>query len=665
MTRNHYESLLQAATPALGYKLVPPPASRAVPDKAAAKQNLLNLARGIPKEVYLELVIERIIQESWPVTVLREEIEKLGVRPQGRTRADLSRQLITLFYDPGRLELVFRGLDKETQAFYAQLLLNLELGPWKSDRDAGLLLRSLSQPITTFTQRIVDVGLAFETGPGQISIPPYLLGNLPTIYVPSELLAAQPPQRVEVSRLAYTAIQIQQFLSFVGTRQMALRPMRQWVPPQDWQRTILRDVVPTPENVRSLSKIRQHESLVVEVLPPEPVLLAADLETFSRTLGLPAALVETLYHLLVALGFLRPGSLVQVEPALLELFVSLDPGEQLTAMARALPGLGIWGPCWQFWRDSHVRMQSHYRYYWDVISYWETAAQTFANLNQVLFQYLALLPHELWLAPDVVAEFLSKFIPKGEVLSPYRLLQFHDGRGSWDGFLRLYLEAMVTGPLHWLGLCDMGRDFGGRLTAFRLHHLQDVVWQREKALSLPPTVWKERERDHWAWKGEQFLLRPPVPGPVMRLLQLWADPAGIEMDWLVYRPSVQRLHTAFESGETSDTLAERWLQSAGAAPPPELLQWWQTWFQRYGHIRLYPNQALLLAEDALTMKEIQLTTAEMREGFLGFVDAKTALLRSGEVDRLLQQLKGRGYMPKELRAPKSQTVTAPADSEAE
>ncbi|MBN1922953.1 MAG: hypothetical protein JW892_17015 [Anaerolineae bacterium] len=663
MARDDYADLLRAATPELGYKSVAAPAAHPVDDTATVKQALLQFAHGVPAADYLESAVQHLVKESWLVTDLRDAIEKLGVRPQGRTRVDLSRQLVTLFYDPGRLELVFRALDEETQAFYAQLLLNLELNPWGREREGWPFLRPLSQPLPTFMHRIADVGLAFERGPGQLYIPPFLLRNLPPIYVPAESLMAEPPQRVEPARPAYTVIQIQQFLGFVGTRAMQLRPVRQWLSPEPWQRLTIYDVIPTPATARALRRLRQGEGLVVEILPPEPTLEAADLEALSQSLALPAALVETLYHSLIALGVLRQGSPVQLEPALLEAFVGLEPGEQLTAMVRTLLFLPAWGPCWQLWRELCVHLQWHYRPYWGRAPFGQIMTQAFEALNYVVFRYLALLPHELWLAPGPVVDFLLKFIPKSEVLSPYRMLQFSDMRGSWEGFLRLYLEALLTGPLHWLGLCDVGYDTRGTLTAFRLYHLQNVIWERANALSLPPTVWQGDGHAHWAWKAEQLLLRPPVPAAVMQLLQQWAEPAGIEGDWLVYRPNVQRLHTAFESGETFDTLRERWLQSAGAAPPLELLQWWEQWYQRYGHIRLYPHQALLLAADALTLKEVQLAAPELREGLLGLIDSKTALLRSEKVDSLLQQLTARGYMPKELQPARSQRGALPEDSE--
>ncbi len=651
MSRDQFDRTLLEATPALGYKRVDPPASRPVENVTAAKEALLSLGRGTNAGFHLQEAIDRIMEESWPMSLLRGEIEKLGVRPQGRTRADLAQQLIALFYKPERLDLVFHSLDSETQAFYAQMLLNLELGPWNPDREGWLLLRPISKPVATYLRQIVDVGLAFELEPDEFSLPPGLNRNLPRLYVPADAaMIPYPPRQVELARPAYTVVQIQQFLGLVGARKFTLRPTRKWVSPEAWQRSLIFDVVPTPDSARALVKMRQHETMVLEVLPPEPELASEDLDFLSQNLGLSKALVETLYHLLLGLRILRSGSPVQAEPALLEAFMTLEPGEQLTALTRQLAAPDVWSPCRQLWREGRVRMQSQYRPYWGRGTFSQAAAQTFARLNYLVLRYLAFLPHDLWLSPEVTADLLSQFLPKGEMLSPYRMLQLMDTRGSWPGFLRTYLEAFLTGPLHWLGLCDVGRDARGIFTAFRLHQLQDVVWWREKALSLPSAVWREQEVEHWIWKQGQLLLHPPVPTEIMQLLPQWADPLGIDKDWLIYRPSVQRLYTAFEAGETAVTLRERWLQGAGAPPPPELFQWWDTWQQRYGHVRLYPHQAILIAADTMTMKEVQVASPELRDGLLGLINPRTALLRVGEVDRLLKQLTARGYMPKELRA---------------
>ena len=103
--------------------------------------------------------------------------------------------------------------------------------------------------------------------------------------------------------------------------------------------------------------------------------------------------------------------------------------------------------------------------------------------------------------------------------------------------------------------------------------------------------------------------------------------------------------------------------SAGADAAAVFRAWWETWQQRYGHVRLYSNQAVLVAADEFTLKEVQAALPELREGVLGLINSRTALLRAERVDRLLQQLMARGYMPKDLGASDAGKTLLPAAGE--
>ncbi len=665
MSRIEYENRLREATPELGYGVSDPPATTAIGDVAEAKALLLMLGRGVSNEVYIREAVEKIVTEAWPVALLREQIQKLGVRPQGRTRVELAQQLMTLFYDRGRLELVFNSLDEETRVFYAEFLLNLQFSDQNPSRSKDILvLRAIKTPVNVLVQRIADAGLLFADDTGVVQMPPMLYRNLPHISVPAEpFTPLHPPARIALARPALTVTQIQQFLGLVEARKFNLRPVRTWKALEKGPRVYLKGFLPTPESARTLAKASTADKVVLELLPSEPLLLADDLETLGRLLNLSPALVEVMYQLLLALGVLRPGTPVQPEPALAEAFLALEPGEQLAAMARRLMTIGAWGPSWNFWREGDVRLQWMFSPYWAMNFDVQLFSQSFLHLSVLVLHYLALLPHEQWLAADSVTNLLQHFLPGGEPIS--RQLKFSDTRGSWEGFLGQYLEALLTGPLHLLGLCDVGRDRRGAFTAFRLHYLQNVVWEQAKAIPLPPTVWRGDQPDVWFWKQERLWLRPPVPAEVMQLLQAWAEPVGAEQDFLVYRPNVERLYVAFEAGETTTTLRERWVKATGAPPPPELAQWWENWQQRYGHIRLYPQQAILVAADALTLREVQVALPELREGLLGVINSRTALLRSEKVDQLLLQLTARGYMPKEVRSADAAPVASPPDTKAE
>lgn len=642
-----YTEQLRAATAELGFKLVKPPPSLPVADVAAAREHLLTLAHSQPQEKIIEATVKPILEEAWPVAELRELIQRLGVNPQGRSRADLGRQFVSLFLDPGRLALVFEQLDRETQEFYGLLLLNLEFNTVEPILNSIKVLKPFSQAPEYYLQRIAAAGLVLWQDQDYLRIPPSLQRFLPRIYLPAEIFAAPlPPKHQETPRHAYTVAQVQQFLALLTAHRVTRRPVRQWGGPEVRQRSVLSEPVPTPEATRTLTRLSTNESLWVELLAPEPLLDENAFSYLCQKLAMSPTTLEGLYHLLVAAGIVRPGSPVQVEPEILETFLTLEPGEQLTALARAFLYVDNWAPFWPLWRTGQVRVQALYRSYWGLSQSSQLLAQVLARLNHMCLRYLAMLPHDLWLDVQTVLAMLLALMPEPGSVIPSKTLQLSDVEGTWQGFLNAYMETLLTGPLHWLGLADIGRDRHGDFSAFRLQHLQDIVWGREKVSLLPTIPWHDEHA--WQWQHETLLVRPPIPRAVMQMLQQWAEPAGVEQEMLCYRPDVQRLYAAFEAGESLATLQRAWVESVGSEPPAALSAWWQHWWERYGHVRLYPQQAILSTADELTMKEIQVAVPELREGVLGLINPRMALLRSEHLESLLKQLTLRGYMPKDL-----------------
>jgi hypothetical protein len=80
-----------------------------------------------------------------------------------------------------------------------------------------------------------------------------------------------------------------------------------------------------------------------------------------------------------------------------------------------------------------------------------------------------------------------------------------------------------------------------------------------------------------------------------------------------------------------------------------LAAWWDKWWACYGHVRLYPHQAVLITQDDFTMQELQVALPRFRETLLGMLNPRIALLHPKQVDFVLQTLEQRGYLPKEER----------------
>jgi hypothetical protein len=197
-----------------------------------------------------------------------------------------------------------------------------------------------------------------------------------------------------------------------------------------------------------------------------------------------------------------------------------------------------------------------------------------------------------------------------------------------------------------MGLVDVAPDLEN-ITAFRLRNFQDLHWNRVKVLPISEAKPLAHDDVRFAPQEKLLYVRPPATADFLTAIQRWTNPGGLSDNMLVFQPDVRRLHTAFEKGETPETLAEAWEKGAPFPPLPDIAHWWQHWWDRYGHVRLYPAQATLMTRDEFTMHELQVALPKLRDAILGLVTPRTALLHTEEVDRILRDLERQGYMPKE------------------
>ncbi len=631
--------LLAAATPELGYGETPPPASTAL-----RAQPTWSLGAELPDLSALK----QEFASGWSAEDLREQIRDLGVQPQGRSRLDLATQLVETYIAPERLELVIKGLREEAQELFLALLLDARLRRWNPANTRLMLFRPTKTDSELLHQEIVDSGLELY-GVNGFFISDIILAHLPPLYAPLlPEMEARPPRRVIPADPYALVSHVQQFLGMVQSGDYPLRVQRHWTPTHGTGN--LRPLVgfiPTPESAQLVRKTPLASTpLTLEMMAPDPLPTDAALDAWQQALAMSAQGVEFLYHLLRAVGVLRPGSPVRVEPAALESFLALPPGSQLAILLQHYAALSDWDVSWPAWRAGDARAQWAYRSYQGFASYDVLLGRTCIALRNMVLDVLAILPHSVWLSFDMVVDIMAQFIPMSDAALQLTL-RLLDARGSWDGFLRHYLEALLRGPLHWLGFAEIGLGADSRLQAFRLQQLQAIIWRRQPEVALRDIVWDARRAFRWQSETETLLIAPPVPVAVLQFIQRWAQPAGADGTSLKYRLDVARLHAAFEAGETPETLHAAWAQHVGASTPALVGEWWARWWARYGHIQLYPRQTVLTVDNAMTLKELQLARRELREALLGMINERTALLDSAKAGDILAAMQRKGYMPKE------------------
>ncbi len=622
----------------LGYTFLSPPKSMPVKDPPVWQSSSSDV---------VDSVIQEIVDDAWPVALLRKQIRQLGIKPKGRARVDLARQMVETLMNPQRLRRAVNSLSQEAQEFYVYVILHLNLKNFYASEEITVL-RPFSTPPVLLQSELSEAGLALDTE-GEFIVPGRLMRFLPPLSLTLPKTEADVKSETHDIHLAKPQMlvgKIQRLLSLVQEREYALNPILRWNP-EGSRYYYLRDLVPTPEGARELLGA-PNQQLQIILRAPTPRLTEAALDEWSRVLALPPSGAEFLYHLLRRIGVFREGTPVVVEPKLMQRFLTLAAGEQIAVLFRYFTSLSDWAIFWPAWRAGHVQAQWLYRpSYWGSFSYELILAQTISALRQSTLNVLATLPHDTWLSVSEVSRVLFSFFPDElnfRVIA--NLLSFTLGEGGWESMLYRYLETLLQGPLRWLGLVDVAWQTE-KLVAFRLHHVQDLLWERSEAFPISEVHFDQRKAVSFDVEAGRLRLRPPVPVELLQHIEMWAEPAGIDGPVMCYQQDLDRLYQAFEDGQTPKTLTQAWRTSAGFEPPEELAAWWAHWGAHYGKVRLYPHQALLQVRDEFAIQELQVAIPDMRESFLGLLAPRVALLNQENVEQLIDKMQAKGYMPKE------------------
>jgi len=581
---------------------------------------------------------------EWKTPFLRDQIAGLGVTPQGRTRAQLVQQFAEAFLDPTRVQRSYHSLNEEEQQFYVYLLLYTYLENLQTTPTPLNQLSHFSQSRPIMTRAIHKAGLGMRDADDTFFIPHEPLSLLPPLSLPLPEIP-EPAQFVKAADPYLLVSQIQQWMGLLQSHTGLLRPRLRWkIPEVSYYTQNVPAWPPTPDYARQILTPTPFQGLIA-LYPPESYPDAATLETWQTALSLSTPMIDLLYQVLINARVIMPGNPVKLDEQVAQQWLMASPGRQVTFIYQLYRNVGMWGEWWPAWQAGRVQV------YWNYINTWQMAGveRTLMTAHTMLrwawLDLLALLPHAVWLPLDKVLEFFLQLFPKPEAHYYAQGLTFKHTDG-WAGFLRLTLNAILGGLLHHLGMVDVAPDLANPI-AFRLHHLQDLHWGRLTEFPFAETQPLTAQSVKYVPQGDYLEITPPASAEFLNTVQRWAKPAGLSQNRLHYRPDVARLHTVFEAGETPETLAAQWRAHGNFPPPAEIAHWWQHWWERYGHVRLYPHQAALMTRDEFTLQELQVALPSLREAIMGLVTPRAALLPAEKVGQVLKDLERQGYMPKE------------------
>ena len=308
-----------------------------------------------------------------------------------------------------------------------------------------------------------------------------------------------------------------------------------------------------------------------------------------------------------------------------------------------------------------------------------------SEARQAVVRLLAQAQLHQWMSFPAFARFMYKLNPfflqkrQHTFASPHWWLEQEQGQPlrptqptEWMRVEGSYLARLIQGPLYWWGITDVALSQQGNLLAFRLtdiagwllhgNPLQEqvnIAGESDYALSLPLPSTMTTEQD--------TLLVPCYVGawPLIQLLEMFAEPAGVLHGRLCYRLSPKYLSSALSRGQQPTALftllrriadeqdapaihdsdaIDAAKEEAANKPLAHMLAQLERWTQNYGRVRLYTDATLLEVADGMVMRELKATTS-LQEQVVQAIHPTGLLLKKRGAEQLTEELKRRGQTP--------------------
>ncbi len=310
--------------------------------------------------------------------------------------------------------------------------------------------------------------------------------------------------------------------------------------------------------------------------------------------------------------------------------------------------------------------------------------------RQALLTLLAQAPTQQWIDFTAFARLVYRLNPtflqrRQRVFpTPHWWIEQEEGRplqpAQWNDWQRAegrYLAQLLLGPLHWWGISDLALKADGRLQAFRLTPMVELLLKGEPveaefvattnsapaytasanaasidtAVSAPfmsaaPAYIEVSEQE------ELLLLSSFENWPAIHLVERFAQPHGVRGRLLCYRLTPSSLSEALSRGESFAPLLELLRQAARSEGMEQhtqdalarLLHQLEKRLANYGRVRLYTDATLLEVADGLVMRELALTTS-IEKQIIQNIHPTLMLLRKQGGEQLVEELKKRGQAP--------------------
>ncbi|UCC75492.1 MAG: helicase-associated domain-containing protein [Anaerolineales bacterium] len=448
-------------------------------------------------------------------------------------------------------------------------------------------------------------------------------------------------------------------------RRISQKPLRLREPPEPLHdrrlRSTVRDWPYDADEIRGWQSKQSSPQLTSLIVPPQPPLLDdAELASMASWTDGDSEQMEFLCRLLHELELVASdgGRLVSC-PEAMHRFTRTSPLVQYTSLAQTYTSMTGWSELDMLMRREPALSLRRGRY----LSFPYTQLRSeLVRVRQMLLRFLATAGDMGWCrlvkVEGALRTLWPSFFPAGQVAVPRWLpaaLQFtwnqedgDPGAGdspTWQALQAAFLRVMLQGPLHWLGLASTRLE-QGELASFRLHGLEDLMWNRP----LVPIDAQPVEEPVVIDEASSTIavhLRG-VPAEAHTLLASIARLEEATVDRFTYRLDLRAAYDSFEQGKLLSDLLRDWEKVMPVPVPPAVDAALHDWWRRYGLLRTYRGLALLELGDELTLRELEASTS-LSQHIVAKLSAQLVLVPEAAVDDLLEELTARGHTPKEMK----------------
>ncbi|MBN1484095.1 MAG: helicase-associated domain-containing protein [Chloroflexia bacterium] len=610
---------------------------------------------------------------------LRQLADRRRWRVKASRKAELAAQVAERMVQPDQVREAVSGLDENHRhVLRALVLLTGPLMPSPQDmrRAADLFGVPPKAPIGLYVRELCDLGLALPTEvfpdlhSGLAVVPPAILRQLPPLLqgvvptypeLPSrpatdELRSARP---FDLVQCANQLILLLEQTSYPRRPPQPRPHMERFMPElQRW------DYV--PEEVGHFPQKSRKDEFRLTVPAPAYRLPDEAIAQLAPIAG-GAERLDFLFALLLASGVVLEGSPVTPWPEVKAAFMQRDLLGQWAVLARSYIHTTDWSSLWEILRDpaAPVALQRdpRYRHYQP-----QDLRKALFDLRQFVLHVLATLPDGQWVVLADLEKLLQKIWPylplplphsstHPHLARPWSLVQA-GGKGNradapaadWDHAQGALIRAIVGGPLHWLGLVELGL-YRGELVAFRPLGLAELYRGRREIPAAIESAGRpapsEIIGETLHTDGEHVSLPRAAFQPALhRLLAKIGRLAESVGDRLVYRLDPMAAYEAFEAGSTLDDLLAEWAETMPQDMPKAIQQRLSTWWSGYGRVRLYEDITVVEFADDYALAEMKAVTS-LEDHLIAEISPRLVLIPPEAIAGLKAELERAGYTPQE------------------